>query len=149
MMKKCQIVYPLFFVILLMQVNCSDQKNEETSAAKTKKQTTVSDTSSHLQKSSKSDSLLVTFIELGSVKCIPCRMMQPIMDEIEKEYARQVKVVFHDVWTEEGKPYARKYRIRAIPTQIFLDKDGNEYFRHEGFFPKEELVEVLKKKGVK
>jgi len=83
------------------------------------------------------------------VKCIPCKMMQPIMEEIEKEYAGQVKVVFHDVWTEEGQPYARKYGIRVIPTQIFLDKDGNEYFRHEGFFPKEELVEVLKKQGVK
>ncbi len=90
----------------------------------------------------------VTFIELGSVNCIPCRMMQPIMKEIEEEYGDQVKVLFYDVWTPEGRPYAEKYRIRVIPTQIFLDKDGNEYFRHEGFFPKEELVKVLKMKGV-
>ena len=91
----------------------------------------------------------VTFIELGSVKCIPCKMMQPIMKEIEGEYKGQVKVVFYDVWTSEGKPYARKYGIRVIPTQVFLDKDGNEYFRHEGFFPKDELVKVLKRQGVK
>ena len=91
----------------------------------------------------------VTFIELGSVKCIPCKMMQPIMKEIEKEYENQVKVVFHDVWTPEGKPYATKYKIQAIPTQVFLDANGNEYYRHTGFFPKEELVNVLKKKGVK
>ncbi|MBN2737939.1 MAG: thioredoxin family protein [Spirochaetales bacterium] len=91
----------------------------------------------------------VTFVELGSVKCIPCKMMQPIMEEIEKEYANQVKVVFHDVWTKEGEPYASQYRIQAIPTQVFLDSDGNEYFRHTGFFPKEELVKVLKMKGVK
>ena len=90
----------------------------------------------------------VTFIELGSINCIPCKMMQPIMKEIEKEYKGQVKVVFYDVWTSEGRPYSREYGIRVIPTQIFLDKDGNEYFRHEGFFPKDELVKVLKMQGI-
>jgi thioredoxin 1 len=92
---------------------------------------------------------LVTFVELGSVRCIPCKMMQPIMKDIEKDYAGQVKVVFHDVWTPEGEPFAASFKIRVIPTQVFLDKDGEEYFRHEGFFPKEELVKILKQKGVK
>jgi thioredoxin 1 len=92
--------------------------------------------------------LKVTFIELGSVRCIPCKKMQPIMDEIEKEYSGQVKVIFYDVWTPEGRPYADTYKIRLIPTQVFLDKDGKEYFRHEGFFPKEELVKILRMKGV-
>jgi len=91
---------------------------------------------------------LVTFVEIGSVRCIPCKKMQPIMKEIEQEYADKVKVVFYDVWTDEGKPYGQKYNIRVIPTQVFLDKDGKEYFRHEGYFPKEELVKVLKMKGV-
>lgn len=91
----------------------------------------------------------VTFIELGSVRCIPCKKMMPIMKEIEKEYGDQVKVVFHDVWTAKGKPFAAKYKIKLIPTQVFLDKDGKEYFRHVGFFPKEELVKVLKQQGVK
>jgi thioredoxin 1 len=91
---------------------------------------------------------LVTFVEIGSVKCIPCKKMQPIMKEIEQEYAGKVKVVFYDVWTDEGKPYGKQYGIRVIPTQVFLDKDGKEYFRHEGYFPKDELVKVLKQKGV-
>jgi thioredoxin 1 len=95
------------------------------------------------------NSVLATFIELGSVNCIPCRMMQPVMAEIEKEYGTRVKVVFHDVWTAEGKPFAEQYRIRAIPTQVFLDKNGKEYFRHMGFFSKEEIGKVLKKQGVK
>jgi len=98
--------------------------------------------------SAQSDSILVTFIELGSVKCVPCKMMQPVMEAIEKEYEGQVSVVFHDVWTEAGKPHAEKWGISAIPTQIFLDKSGQEYFRHTGFFPKEELVKVLKQQGV-
>ena len=90
----------------------------------------------------------VTFIELGSVKCVPCKMMQPIMEDIKKEYKDQVKVIFYDVWTESGRPYAQKYQIRVIPTQVFLDKDGTEYYRHEGFFPKEDLMKILKMKGV-
>jgi thioredoxin 1 len=94
------------------------------------------------------ENIKVTFVELGSVKCIPCKMMQPIMDEIEKEYAGQVKVVFHDVWTPEGQPYAKEYGIQGIPTQVFLDKNGNEFHRHTGYYPKEEIVKVLKKQGV-
>ncbi|HNV47083.1 MAG TPA: thioredoxin family protein [Spirochaetota bacterium] len=90
----------------------------------------------------------VTFVEIGSVNCIPCRMMQPIMKAVEEEYKGQVKVVFHDVWTPQGKRDAMKYGIRVIPTQIFLDKNGVEYFRHEGFYPKEQVVRALKMKGV-
>ncbi|MBI5574343.1 MAG: thioredoxin family protein [Elusimicrobia bacterium] len=100
-------------------------------------------------KSPEKQKIIVTFIELGSVKCIPCKMMQPIMKEIEKEFAGRVNVIFHDVWTEEGRPYAEKYKIRLIPTQVFLDKNGNEYFRHEGFFPKQELVKILEMHGAK
>lgn len=90
----------------------------------------------------------VTFIELGSIKCAPCRMMQPIIDEIAKEYEGQVQVVYHDVWTDAGQPFAKKYRVQAIPTQIFLDKNGEEFYRHVGFFPKDELIKVLRLKGV-
>lgn len=90
-----------------------------------------------------------TFVELGSVNCIPCKAMQPVMKEIEQSYGDQVKVVFHDVWTAEGKPYGEQYKIRAIPTQVFLDKDGREFFRHMGFFSTEEIVKVLEKQGIK
>lgn len=90
----------------------------------------------------------VTFIELGSVRCIPCQKMQPIMKSIEEKYSKDVKVIFYDVWTPLGKPMAAKYNINLIPTQVFLDENGKEFFRHEGFFPEEELVKVLKSKGV-
>jgi thioredoxin 1 len=91
----------------------------------------------------------ITFIELGSVRCIPCQKMQPVMKSIEKKYAGQVKVVFHDVWTPEGKPFASIYGIESIPTQVFLDENGKEFSRHVGYFPEKELVKVLKQKGVK
>lgn len=90
----------------------------------------------------------VTFIELGSVRCIPCQKMQPVMKSIEEKYGKQVKVVFHDVWTPEGQPFAKQYGIESIPTQVFLDENGKEFSRHVGYFPEEELVKVLKQKGV-
>ena len=97
----------------------------------------------------KSNTVLVTFVEIGAAKCIPCKAMQPIMKAVEEEYKGQVKVVFHDVWTPQGRDDAMKYKTRLIPTQVFLDKDGKEYYRHEGYFPKDELVKVIKMQGVK
>ena len=92
---------------------------------------------------------VVTFIELGSVNCIPCKMMQPVMKNIQKKYGSQVKVIFYDVQTQEQKPYAEKYGIKLIPTQIFLDKNGKEFIRHEGFYPEAEVDKILQSKGVK
>ena len=91
----------------------------------------------------------VTFIELGSVNCIPCKMMQPVMKNIEKKYGGQIKVIFYDVWTQEQKPYAEKYGIKLIPTQVFLDKNGKEFHRHEGYYPEAEIDKILQSKGVK
>jgi thioredoxin 1 len=85
----------------------------------------------------------VTFIELGSVRCIPCKQMQSVMKSIEAKYGRKVKIEFYDVWTDAGKPFGISYGIESIPTQVFLDESGKEYFRHLGFFPEEELVKVI------
>lgn len=88
----------------------------------------------------------VTFIELGAERCLPCRAMQPIMREIAKEYAGKIQVVFYDVW-KDPRP-ARKYGIQLIPTQVFIDQNGKEIFRHVGYFPKEEILQMLKAKGI-
>ena len=91
----------------------------------------------------------ITFVELGSVNCIPCKAMQPILEKVRQEFASQVEVVFHDVWTSEGKPFAESFRIRVIPTQVFLDREGREYYRHEGFLPVEEVLAALERGGLK
>jgi thioredoxin 1 len=90
----------------------------------------------------------VTFIELGSVNCIPCKQMQPVMKAIEAKYGGQVKVIFYDVWTNEQRPYAEKYGIKLIPTQVFLDENGKEFHRHEGFYPEAEIDKILQGKGL-
>jgi len=88
----------------------------------------------------------VTFIELGADRCIPCKAMQPIMKEIAEEYAGKIQVVFYDVW-KDPRP-ARHYRIQLIPTQVFIGQNGEEIFRHVGFYPKHEILEMLKEKGI-
>jgi len=90
----------------------------------------------------------VTFVELGSVNCIPCKQMQPIMKSIEEKYGDQVKVVFYDVWKEDQKKYAQQYGIKLIPTQVFLDANGKEFHRHEGFYPEAEIDKILQSKGL-
>ncbi len=91
----------------------------------------------------------ITFIELGSVNCIPCRAMQPVMRAIEERYGDQIDIIFYDVWTPEQRQYATQYGIRLIPTQVFLDSVGTELMRHEGFFPEQEIVQFLEAKGLK
>jgi thioredoxin 1 len=91
----------------------------------------------------------ITFVELGSVNCIPCRMMQPVMKEIDSIYAGRVKVMFIDVLADQGRPFAGQYKIQAIPTQIFLDAQDNELARHTGFYPKDSIVALLAAKGLK
>lgn len=91
---------------------------------------------------------LITFVELGSVNCIPCKQMQPVMKSIEKKYGSQIDVVFHDVWQADQKHYASQYDIRLIPTQVFLDSSGNELMRHEGFFPEAEIDAFLLSQGL-
>ena len=98
----------------------------------------------------KSDTLkpMITFVELGSVNCIPCRKMQPVMKAIEEKYGEQIEVIFYDVWKADQRKYVEEYDIRLIPTQVFLDKDGKEIFRHEGFFPEESIDKFLKEQGL-
>ena len=101
------------------------------------------------EKSNNTSKPTVTFIELGSVNCIPCRQMQPIMKSVEKKYGGQLKVVFYDVWKNDQKQYASKYQIKLIPTQVFLDGKGKEIMRHEGFLAEIEIDKFLQTKGLK
>ncbi len=91
----------------------------------------------------------ITFVELGSVNCIPCKAMQPVMRSIEQKYGEQIQVIFYDVWTFEQQHYARDFNIRLIPTQVFLDQNGNEILRHQGFFAEAEIDRFLQAQGLK
>ncbi len=81
---------------------------------------------------------LPQLVNLGADKCIPCKQMVPVRNALAAEYAGQIEVTFIDVWADRAA--GEKHRIRIIPTQIILDAEGRELFRHEGYWPKEEIV---------
>lgn len=87
----------------------------------------------------------VRMIDVGATECIPCKMMAPIMKELEEEYAGVADIVFIDVWKNPAEGI--KYGIQTIPTQIFFDSDGKEVFRHVGFLDKKPIVEILTRLG--
>jgi thioredoxin 1 len=89
---------------------------------------------------------LPRLVDLGADKCIPCKMMAPILEELKTKYNGKLQVDFIDVWKNPGE--APKYKISVIPTQIFYDSAGKELFRHEGFFAKEDILAKWKEFGV-
>ena len=89
---------------------------------------------------------LPQLVDLGADKCIPCKMMAPMLEELRKEYRGSLEVTFIDVWKNPGA--GRKYGIRAIPTQIFLDASGRELYRHEGFFSKQDILAKWRELGI-
>jgi len=85
-------------------------------------------------------------VDLGAGKCIPCKMMAPILEELKKECAGSLRVDVFDV--EKNPGIAEEYRVWIIPTQIFFDASGTERFRHEGFMSKEDILAKWKELGV-
>jgi thioredoxin 1 len=85
-------------------------------------------------------------LELGSVGCIPCEQMKPVMEKLRTNYRGKLEVLFVDV--SRDREAARRFHVFAIPTQVFLDKSGEEFHRHMGFYGYEEIVPVLKKAGL-
>ena len=91
---------------------------------------------------------LPRLVDLGADKCIPCKKLAPILEELKQEYAGRLIVEFIDVWKNPGA--GKPYNIRLIPTQILYDREGNEVWRHEGFISKEDLKALFAEKvGVK
>jgi thioredoxin 1 len=89
---------------------------------------------------------LPRLLDLGSDKCIPCKQMAPILEELKKDLAGKLTVEFIDV--VKDKDAAKKYGVETIPTQIFYDASGKELQRHTGFFSREEILAKWKELGV-
>ena len=89
---------------------------------------------------------LPRLVDLGAGKCIPCKKMAPILEDLKKEYAGRMEVEFIDVW--QNPEAGKAYNIDMIPTQIFYEAGGKELFRHVGFFGKEDILAKWKEVGV-
>ena len=88
---------------------------------------------------------LPRLVDVGADKCIPCKMMAPILDELKTEYAGRFEVEFVDVWKYREK--AAQYGVQMIPTQIFYDAQGKELTRHSGFIGKEDILSQWRQLG--
>lgn len=118
---------------LLTLTACGRDKTTE----KTKRNAEVATTEQKLPK----------LLDLGAHKCIPCKKMEPILEELTKEYKGVLNVEFIDVWLSENKAKAKSFGIQSIPTQIFFDADGKELWRHVGFISKKEILSKWKELG--
>jgi len=88
-----------------------------------------------------------TLVEFGAAGCVPCDMMQPILDRLRKKFPDKLNVVF--VHVRENQLLGARFGIRSIPVQAFFDKKGQEVFRHVGFYAEEEVLKQLASLGVK
>ena len=89
---------------------------------------------------------MVTMLDLGAKKCIPCKLMAPILEKLKKAYEGKASIVFIDVW--EHQDQVKIHRLTAIPTQIFFDEHGKEVYRNVGFMSEEAILRQLEKMGV-
>ncbi len=88
----------------------------------------------------------IVMLELGSVGCIPCEQMKPVMQKLRDSYHGKLEVIFVDV--RKDHETARRFNVHIIPVQVFLDGTGKEIHRHMGFYSYEEIVPVLRKAGL-
>jgi len=85
-------------------------------------------------------------LEFGRGWCIPCKYMKPILEEMSKAYSGKAIVMTVDM--DANKNLVRDFRIRMMPTQVFLSPDGKEFFRNEGTLEREQIMQVFAKMGL-
>ncbi|MFA7257223.1 MAG: thioredoxin family protein [Kiritimatiellales bacterium] len=90
--------------------------------------------------------VLPQLIDFGAGQCATCKMMDVVLDELVQTHGDQLIIRYFDVHEQAEK--TSDYKIRMIPTQVFMDEQGNELFRHEGFISKDDIVKKWKELGV-
>lgn len=85
----------------------------------------------------------LTFLEFGATGCSACKQMESVMEEIREKYPQTIQVVFLNVLKPESQDLMKLYGIATIPTQVLLNKEGKEFFRHSGYYSAEELIKNI------
>lgn len=85
-------------------------------------------------------------LEFGRGWCIPCKYMKPILDDMGRTYNGKALVMTVDM--DVNKDLVRDFRIRMMPTQVFLTPDGKEFFRNEGTLERDHIMQVFSKMGL-
>jgi len=89
---------------------------------------------------------MVTMVDIGAATCIPCKMMAPILEKLDKTYRGKAAIIYLDVRYHREK--AISFGINGIPTQIFYDAKGKEVQRHIGYMSEAAIVAQFKKMGI-
>lgn len=150
--KKMKNILIIVGLLLAIIATITFKKNEKHEIASTSVQldSTVEnsisdDLSSNVKTDMSATPNLPVLKDFGAGKCIPCKMMEPILDELKKEFNGEFAVEFTDVW--KNPDVSKKYGIKVIPTQIFFTDEGVEIFRHEGFYSKDDILNKWKEFG--
>ena len=145
MNKITKIIIVVVLVIIVGTVIALKEKNRPNS--QTTNGTNTLDSNSLMQAgNNETNADIPRLVDLGAGKCVACKMMTPVLDELKQEYAGRLKVDFFDVW--ENPDIAEEYSVKIIPTQILFDSSGKELFRHEGFISKEDILKKFRELGV-
>ncbi|MFD1928768.1 thioredoxin [Sporosarcina siberiensis] len=80
--------------------------------------------------------------ELGAAWCPPCKMIAPILEEIDQDPNNQISVVQLDI--DKNPETAQKYEVMSIPTLLFF-KDGELVEKSVGFQPKDVILSIAEK----
>ena len=82
----------------------------------------------------------LVIVDFWATWCGPCRMLSPLLDEVEEEMADRITVVKVNV--DDADEIAMRYRIMSIPTLVFV-KNGQMVDRTVGAMPKSALVDRI------
>ncbi len=86
-----------------------------------------------------------TLISFTSTMCTDCKRLKAVLSEVQPNYSDKVNFIAYNALDKNRtiQNAIKKYKVTLVPTIIFLDKDGKEINKIEGFIPKEELINEL------
>jgi thioredoxin 1 len=136
----------LFFVALFFSKDkltdtASDMVKMQAGTETIQSVTAYIDSAYHYKKNAQS--YQVTFLEFGSTGCSACKRMEKVMEDIREQYPEKVNVVFYNITFPENRKLMKYYGVSIIPTQILLDDEGKEFFRHTGYISTPKLIKEI------
>lgn len=89
----------------------------------------------------------VTLAVFSAKSCCGPDKMLPVINALQAKYNDKINIVY--IEPRQKQILSARYGVRSIPTQIFYDAKGKEFFRHSGFFSDADIAAKLTEIGVK